>query len=364
MKLSALAHGKDNNFNLIRISAALAVLVTHSFVLVTGDPAIEPMRKLIGMSIGDIAVDIFFIASGFLVSASLFKRGNLVEFFISRILRIFPALWVMLALTCFGMAAFFTTLPLADFYRAHDTWAYLAKCGTLLGGVLFNLPGVFEENPYPNTVNGSLWSMPFEVRMYVGLAFIWLATKLVAGTNEKNLRRVVVTVFIAAAALLAYKHHQESTGKLAKLLFMFSCGSAFFVLRDSISMNWRNFSLLSIALILSSMHKPAFFYMYCASIGYILFFLAYVPGGFIRHYNQIGDYSYGLYIYAFPIQQSIAALVPGISIGAMIFTSGVVTLVLAMLSWHLLEKRALEWRHGITKFIQHRIGGKHRPSSL
>lgn len=76
-------------------------------------------------------------------------------------------------------------------------------------------------------------------------------------------------------------------------------------------------------------------------IAYVLFYLVYVPVGQLRTFNQVGDYSYGVYIYAFPVQQSVAALLPGVSVIAMISISAVVTLLLAALSWHLLERRAL-----------------------
>jgi peptidoglycan/LPS O-acetylase OafA/YrhL len=101
MRLIEAAQGKDNNFNLIRLIAALAVLVTHSFAIATGNPELEPLRGWLGMTIGDFAVDAFFITSGFLVTASLARRQSGLEFVCARVLRIYPALLVMVALTVF-----------------------------------------------------------------------------------------------------------------------------------------------------------------------------------------------------------------------------------------------------------------------
>jgi len=94
-------------------------------------------------------------------------------------------------------------------------------------------------------------------------------------------------------------------------------------------------------LLASALDRRAFFVVYSLAAPYLLFYFAYVPGGFIRHYNRVGDYSYGVYIYAFPVQQTIAALIPGVSVLSMFLLSASVTLTLAMLSWHLLERYAL-----------------------
>ena len=83
------------------------------------------------------------------------------------------------------------------------------------------------------------------------------------------------------------------------------------------------------------------FVVYKLTLAYVLFFIAYVPAGWIRHYNRPGDYSYGVYIYAFPVQQSVVALLPGVSVLSMVLLSSVLTFVLACLSWHLLEKRMM-----------------------
>lgn len=96
-----------------------------------------------------------------------------------------------------------------------------------------------------------------------------------------------------------------------------------------------------IVLVAAIGHRYVFFVVYTLFIAYLLFFLAYVPAGHIRKYNLLGDYSYGIYIYAFPVQQSVAALVPGVSVLNMILISFPVTVFLSALSWHLLERRAL-----------------------
>jgi peptidoglycan/LPS O-acetylase OafA/YrhL len=90
------------------------------------------------------------------------------------------------------------------------------------------------------------------------------------------------------------------------------------------------------------MNKETLFVAYHLSVTYMILWVAYVPNGGIRKFNQLGDYSYGVYIYAFPVQQSVALLSPGISVMALMIFSSIGALFLAYISWHLVEKHALE----------------------
>jgi peptidoglycan/LPS O-acetylase OafA/YrhL len=341
VKLSDFTQGRDNNFNLIRILAALAVLTSHGFALVGDTP---PLHESVGLSISDIAVDIFFITSGFLVTSSLLTRLSVIEFVWARILRIFPALIIMLLLTVFGLGIFFTSLPLQSYLLSHKTYHYLFKCATLIKGVEFTLPGVFDGNPYKNAVNGSLWTMTYEVRMYVILAVVWFALSVIKMSRLRLFKIAIVTSFTVAGVLvLAHRHFYFLTeNQFPRLFFMFFYGAAFYILKDRITLSRSFFWLLVIALLSSAItNKFAFFFLYVLTIAYILFYVAYIPSGCIRKYNQVGDYSYGIYIYAFPVQQSVAALIPGVSVLSMLSISASVTLLLAVLSWHFLEQRVL-----------------------
>lgn len=342
MKLSSYSQGRDNNFNLIRIIAALAVLVTHSFALAIGSGNAEPFQESLGMTMGAIAVDVFFITSGFLVTSSLLNRQSTIEFVWARVLRIFPALLVMLLLTVFVLGVFFTSLPISVYLSLPMTYLYLAKGATLLMGVGYNLPGVFDSNPYKSTVNGSLWTMPHEVRMYAILAIVWVVLRITPKLRLTAFQIIVVTFAFSAGVYLFANHfyfHYE--GEFPRLFFMFFVGAAFYVLREYIVLSRWLFWIFVIGLSVAISDKFVFFVVYVLAIGYILFYLAYVPSGVIRRYNQLGDYSYGVYIYAFPVQQAVAALIPGVSVPHMLLLSATITLLLAILSWHLLEKRCL-----------------------
>lgn len=353
MKLSNFTHGRDNNFNLIRMVAALAVLVTHCFALARGSGDAEPLRETLGMTMGLIAVDIFFIASGFLVTASLLSRESVVDFFWARALRIFPALLVMLLLTVFGLGLFFSSLPPSSYLANSKTYVYLAKSATMFRGAGEYLPGVFDSNPFRGAVNGSLWTLPHEMRMYVILAIVWAALRLSKRNSARLFHLGIVTIAVASGILVVARHFYSPVPPrlFMQLFYMFFAGASFYILKDRIMLSRKLFWCFVIVLLVSALiNKHTFFVFYLLTIPYILFYVAYVPSGYLRKYNHVGDYSYGTYIYAFPVQQSVAALIPGVSVLSMLLISVPATFLLAVLSWHLLERRALELK---TLYIGH-----------
>ncbi len=317
--------------------------MTHSFVLASGNPDDEPMRSDVGMTLGSMAVDVFFVTSGFLVTASLIARRGTLEFVAARFLRIYPALWAMVGITVLGLGAAVTTLPLAEYLSAAATRAYLWKCATLIGGVAYFLPGVFPDTPYPQAVNGSLWTMPYEIKMYLILAATWLALKPLASRRIRTFQAMIVAAATLAGGLvLANFYVRDVNSEFTKLFFMFFSGAAAFVLRDRIVLSRGAALTMVAALPLAYLGgREVFFGVHTLSVGYLVLALAYLPGGALRAYNRLGDYSYGVYIYAFPIQQLICHLAPGISAEALMAFSAGATLVCAVLSWHLLEKQAL-----------------------
>lgn len=344
--------GRNNNFNLIRMIAAMAVLVSHSFILATGNPHSEPLRQWLGVTPGSLAVDIFFVTSGFLVTGSLLKAGDITDFILARALRIYPALLVMTVMTVCILGPLLTSLPLNGYFHNSVTAHYLAKNSTLVADVVFDLPGVFLNNPYPSAVNGSLWTLPYEVWMYLTLALLALGS-LCFGRRRADVLKVLVTVLCVLSGLDYFRHlaglARHPTSDLSHLTFMFFAGAVYFINKRRVSLSPWIFVLLVVAVAVSTLNRIAFNAVYPLAIGYIVFFIAYVPDGFATGYRKVGDYSYGIYIYAFPIQQLIVAVFPGASIITVLAGSAVATLIFAIASWHLIEKRALTLKKRILR---------------
>jgi peptidoglycan/LPS O-acetylase OafA/YrhL len=299
----------------------------------------------LGVTWGSIAVDIFFITSGFLVTGSLLYRQSLKEFLVARALRILPALWVSLGLTVLIVGSFFTNLSFTAFIADIQTWKFLTRNAVLLTGIAWSLPGAFVDIPAKGTINGSLWSLPVEVKMYLLLAGFWLAASLLKINRVRWVSIACVLLAILGVGLSLIFFRDGAQSGLIYLGAMFFSGAALRVLQKHIVISHNGAIFLLIALFASAaLDRTTFDVLYRLSLPYAVLYLATVPGGKIRRFNSWGDYSYGMYIYAFPVQQAIAALWRGIDPYEMMATSFLATIVLAIVSWHLIEKRALTFK--------------------
>src|SRR5271166_6279908 len=320
----------------------MTVLFAHSIAVLGLPSEREFFFNRVGFSLGEMGLDMLFVTSGFLVTASLVSRQDLIGYLWARALRVYPGMWVMLVLTVFVLAPAVTTLPLADYFTSPKTWEYFRKCATLISGVRYSLPGVFESVPLKNEFNGSLWTMPVEVRMYLYLAAIWLALAVAPALRLKVMRFILpLSAGALLATLLRGRLTSGSVNGANIRVFMFLYGSSLYLWRDRMPMSPALLVGLLAGLVLASFDRKVFFVAYAASLAPLVLHLAYLPGGRIRSFNDWGDYSYGVYIYAFPIQQTLAYLFPDMSLGAMMASSALVSIAIAIPSWKLIEERAL-----------------------
>lgn len=340
--------GRNNNFNLIRFIAAFLVLVSHSYALTLGSGEYEPLVASLGFSLGAIAVDVFFVTSGYLVAASLFRGRSIKSFIVSRVLRIYPALLVVITISIFLIGPFFTTLPLDHYFSDPQTYTHFFKNVTLLFGVEYQLPGVFESAPYADAVNGSLWTLPYEIRLYCVLAVLgFLSIILSSYTSFKNIPSLFLTLTFCAVIFNTYI---QLTGldipqrKLLHLFSVFFTGTTLYLTRDCIPLNKLLASTAGVALLITTFFSDAFFVVYVIALPYLTLYLAYKITGPILKFNQLGDLSYGIYIFAFPIQQMIMLLQPETGVAGLMIKASFFTLICAALSWHLIEKPSLRFK--------------------
>ena len=314
--------GRDNNLNLIRVLAALAVVVSHSFSLHSGNLQDEPFRRASGVSLGEIAVDVFFVISGYLVTKSAATR-SIGSFLRARARRIFPGLWVMLFVTACVASVYWTTMSFAAFWRDPMAGGYVASNALLVGGIAFALPGVFEHNPIPGAVNGSLWTLVVEVRLYIALAIG--AVVLTFAKSRFGWWRTFAVVGLLVSGWGGWR-----------LCFMFFSGAVLYTWSERVT--YRAWLAVSLSAIVVAALALGWLALYALALPYVVIAAAFAKTPRLMQYNRIGDYSYGIYIYAFPLQQTLMWGAPQWSLAELMLWSVLGSALFGVASWHLVER--------------------------
>lgn len=277
---------RDNNFTLLRLIFASAVLFGHGFYLTKTDP--DPISSAIGVWIGSIAVDGFFAISGFLVAGS-FARQGVVNFALLRAVRVYPALIVCVAISII-VGATITTLPIATYFASPITWDYAKNI--FLYNMYWVLPGVFETNSYSPIVNGSLWTLPVEVMCY----FLLMCAGFLGALGTRL--RINAA---ALAALVLVNYSSIPVIEFVRPASFFALGVLVWANRHFIPLH-SGIALLSCLLLVISVQVPTLS-LFPIALVYLIFYAAFAA----RHVDvdRFGDISYGVYIYAWPVQQLV-----------------------------------------------------------
>jgi len=322
---------ENNNFDFLRFLAAVCVIYSHSFPL--GAKLPDPKMPFFDNSVGGFGVYLFFILSGFLVTHSFMSSKTPVSFFAKRLLRIFPALIVVMAVSAFVLGPLVSNLSVHAYFSSHETYAYLKGCALFWGNG--RLPGVFCGNIFPFAINGSLWTLPFELACYVFLAVIGFAG--IISRKKFNLQALLLTVVLA----LVMAHNLDSR-KLMGFACFFAAGMLFYVCREFIPLSYKLLGPCLALLVVKSL-LPVSVPEEALSIllAYVVLYTAALDAYPLKHFGKYGDFSYGMYIYAFPVQQAIVFFIGKTNPYSMFAISFIATLVFAALSWHFVEKRCM-----------------------
>lgn len=321
---------RQNSFDALRILAALAVMVSHAWQVTSGGVDTDPLVRLSDgqMTLGALAVTVFFGMSGYLVMGSWERRPDVSAFARARALRIWPALIVVVAVTV-GLIGPALSAEFG-YWSSPLTWAYGQNL--LLhqppGGQRF-LPGVFETNPLPQVVNGPLWTLEYEVGCYAALLALGAA---------RLLTRESVTALAVALAVIVWRVPGAQEQPWLYLPLAFSVGAALQAWNSRLT--WRRDLALAALLVVVVGVAGEDLRLFASTFG--LYAVLHVARSrWLSGWGRWGDPSYGVYLWGMLVQQIVVALGFGLTPAANLLFSLPVTVVLAYASWHFVERRAL-----------------------
>lgn len=317
------------------------VVIGHSYALLNVLPQ-EPLVRMTGhIHFGALGVYIFFVISGYLVIQSYERNPNVLSFFWNRILRIFPAFIAAIIIGAFVIGPFVTSLSLHDYLNHPDTWGYLESI--LMYKIRYNLPGVFTNNPFPNAVNGSLWVLPILSIMYLILYCFGTF-----GFIKKRSVVVLLHFFFLYLVIFKLEALQQTSIKyignglqLASFYIYFSSGMLYYLYRDQIKLDYG--AVLCLLIFWTASFNTIYFtYTSYIFIPYLIIWFASVPLKITNNFGKYGDFSYGVYVFSFPIQQTITyLLIQWISPLKLTLLTSIIVIPLSVISYYLIEAPSL-----------------------
>jgi peptidoglycan/LPS O-acetylase OafA/YrhL len=321
----------------MRLLAASMVVLGHSFVLTGAAPPV-----LLGTPIHVLAVRIFFVVSGYLVCGSWGRDPNLLRYLMRRALRIMPALAAVVVLCAGVLGPAMTSLPLADYLRHPLTADYLWN---LALAPRFALPGVFDDGRAFTSVNGSLWSLPVEVAMYLLLPLY----------ARRGLVPVVALLAVPAAVAFNVVWPDQVQPVVYATSIPFGLRfAADFVLGAGVRV-WRLERFLSMQAALvalaaaqaGSASPVAGALIGAGALPYAVLAFGLAPRPLLGALDRRADLSYGIYLWGGPVQQAALSLVgPGAGWAGLTLAAAPAIAGLAALSWFAVERPALRWKPG------------------
>lgn len=334
-----IPHAK-NAFDFIRFFAAFGVLFSHSFPL-TGRH--EPAPG--GITIGTLSVIIFFAISGYLVKQSWDRARSAFAFAFNRGLRIFPGLFVCLSICAFVLAPAVSTVPWLDYFSNSEPFRFvLSNLVMFFQPLNPPLPGTFESVPLAKIVNGSLWTVRYEIFMYVVLVFLCVVSK-------HSTKAILLALLACLGAWVAIKYAGVPEAIFWRIntigldgMSLLRMAPPFFVgaLIASASHSFLKPRFAAVAVVLTILCSQTSFFLLAVwfALPYAVLTFAYCGPKCLNNFGHYGDFSYGFYIYAWPVQQTLSYL--KVDTWWIHLTMGfALTLALAVLSWNLVESPAL-----------------------
>jgi peptidoglycan/LPS O-acetylase OafA/YrhL len=290
-----------NNFDLLRLALAFSVCLSH-LGEVSGTQAFHPLEWYF---YSGVAVDCFFVVSGFLIFRSYSRSSSLLSYCNKRVRRIFPAYMTVVLLAAFLLPFLVAT---TDIIFSSQWTRYLFSNLAFLNFLQPDLPSVFTGNPL-QVINAPLWTIKIEIMFYCSVPLIFLLLK----TNKKWL---VLTLIYAASVgySMFFLHLHRTSGlpiyqtlakQLPGQLAFFLGGGGIYLYFTFFQKHYLKLLIPALIFLVSQGHTmvPALYPLALAIT--VIFFAIFFP--YLGNWGKYGDISYGVYIYHFPIIQIFTA---------------------------------------------------------
>lgn len=343
---------KHNALGFLRLIFATIVIIQHAIVLGGFHPYNDPIYMFSKgqATFGSLGVASFFIISGYLITQSYAKLDNLKVFFWHRFLRIFPAFWLVLLITAllFGPFLYFVLTKKTDYFLHSEWFTYFFKNSLvkIQQEDILNLTEVLPQSG----INGSLWTLEWEIYCYIGVAMLGFFKIL---GNSKWIPLVALIFLLNLASYYSNDCHCTIGFKLwvaqraAVLPVLFMSGVLLYSLANLIRLS-KTLVILALCAMFVATYLGYFEAAQLFILPYCIFGLAtYLP--FKSLEKRWGDFSYGLYIYHFPIVHILVALGFNQTGPWLLFIMALAfTLPFAIFSWFFIEKPALSFKNWIS----------------
>lgn len=335
----------SNNFDFLRLIFALFVIITHSYALL-GIESSDFLAQLTKgqLTFSHVGVCGFFTISGYLIIKSLQRSSSIGNYLKKRVLRLSPGLAVVLILTVM-YGAFVTEESLSEYFTHYKTYLYIPANLSLYRLQDF-LPGVFTSNPFAGAINGSLWTLPYEFSCYLALIPLFFMRN-----NAKRLTYATISVMalfllakLCCAAAIEQFDFVLAGHYILEFGGYFAMGATLAVLGVQHIKYKGILALVSLAITIALLYNEKLDPVSFIILPILIISLGLLNTPYISSISKsFGDLTYGIYIYAFPVQQSLIFF--GVhDVMQLILLATLITPVFAYFSWHLVEKRFLKFK--------------------
>lgn len=339
-------HAADG-FGTVRLVVAVGIIFLHAFPLSGSYQGWRPGEPY--YHFGTLSVAAFMAMSGYFVMKTWERDPHLGRFWVRRMLRIMPGLLVVLVLAALVLGPLLTTLATAEYFAHPLTWSYLID-NALLFPQQYALPGVFTTNPYQSAVNGSLWCLPIEFLGYFMVTVVGLM-------GVRRRRYLIFLVALPFAVLLLAVTNQVielpstllmlPTAPLLQYLTIYAMGIAAWLYRDRIRLSWWGVAL-GVVVEVVGYGTPVDDLTRAVTVPYAIMVIGDRLPGALRLPSWLTVSSYGVFLYGFPVEQIVVHF--GADSAATVMLLAIpISIVLGLLSWHLVEKHGLRLRTRLTE---------------